>query len=261
MARGSRASVESEAISTLPNRAVNRTIRCIAAIALVLGCTAAGAAAPELVMLAPSNHTMPIASFKDGELNGGILKDLGDAIGARVGREVRFVSVPSRRVGLVLSQGFADGVCLVQPHWIDGSFDWTAAIIPSGGVVLARADAPPIQRLSDLRGKKIGTVAGYRYQLIEPVLGKEFLRDDGPSGEHTLRKLMAGRTQYALMEASTAAWHVRNDRSLRLDITYESTKARCAFSKLSKVPFADIKRATDKMDADGSVDKIMARYR
>jgi len=240
---------------------VNRTICRLSAIALWLWCSAADAAQPELVMLAPSNHTMPIAAFQDGELSAGILKDLGEAIAARVGRRVRFVSVPSRRVALALSHGDADGVCLVQPQWIDGTFNWTEELIPSGGVVLARADAPPILRVSDLRGKKVGTVAGYRYLFVEPVLGKDFFRDDGPSGEHTLRKLVAGRTQYALMELTTAAWHVRNDRNLRLDITYESSKARCAFSQLSKVPFGQIKRATGRMIADGSIDKIMARYR
>jgi len=227
----------------------------------LLPVTAAGAAMPELVMLAPANHAMPVAQFRNGALSGGILWDLGQLIAGRLGRSVRFVTIPSRRVGLALAHGDADGVCLVQPSWIDGSFQWSADFIPTGGVVLARADAPPVARLTDLRGKKVGTVAGYRYRYLEPVLGNQFLRDDAPSVEHTLRKLSAGRTQYALMELSTAAWHVKNDPGLRLDLTYESSHARCAFSRASKVPFADIKRVTDAMLSDGSIDKIMARYR
>jgi polar amino acid transport system substrate-binding protein len=212
-------------------------------------------------MLAPSNHTMPIARFEHGELAGGILKDLGEALGAVLKRKVRFVSVPSRRVGLALSEGQADGVCMVLPHWIDGDFRWTAPLIPSGGVVLARADAAPIRQLADLRGKKVGTIAGYRYQQVEPVLGAQFLRDDGPSGEHTLRKLLVGRTQYALMESGTAAWHVRNNPGLRLDIHYENTRTQCAFAARSQVPFEEVRRATESMIADGSVERIMARYR
>lgn len=222
---------------------------------------AAGAATPELVMLAPANHAMPIAQFHNGELSGGILWDLGEMIASRLGRSVRFVTVPSRRVSLALAHGDADGVCLVQPSWIDGPFQWSTEFIPTGGVVLARRDAPPIVRVGDLRGKKVGTVAGYRYRYLEPVLGKDFLRDDAPSVEHTLRKLSAGRTQYALMELSTAAWHVKNDPALRMDLLYESSRARCAFSRESKVPFADLKRVTDAMLTDGSIDKIMARYR
>jgi polar amino acid transport system substrate-binding protein len=228
-----------------------------AVLILLLPHAAAGAAAPELVMLAPANHAMPIAQFRDGVLTGGILWDLGELIAARLGRSVRFVTIPSRRVGLALAHGDADGVCLVQPSWIDGSFLWSTELIPTGGVVLARTDAPPIVRVTDLRDKKVGTVAGYRYRFLEPVLGAQFLRDDGPSVEHTLRKLSAGRTQYALMELSTAAWHVRNDPALRLDLTYESSRARCAFSRESKVPFTEIKRVTDTMQADGSVDRII----
>jgi polar amino acid transport system substrate-binding protein len=230
---------------------------------LTLCCAGAHAAPRELVMLAPQNHTMPVAQFAGDQLTGGILKDLGDALAARLGRSARFIAVPSRRVGMMLASGQADGVCLVQPAWIDGDFHWSAALIPTGGAVLARADAPPVGRLDDLRGKKVGTVAGYRYRYMESVLGKDFLRDDAPSSEHSLRKLLAGRTQYALMELSIAAWQVRNDRhhALRLDITYENGMARCAFSQQSSIPYADIKRATDSLAAEHGVEKIMARYR
>lgn len=243
------------------HRPVTR-LRWLAAVLLPL-CGAAHAAPRELVMLAPLNHTMPLAQFSGNQLTGGILKDLGDALAARMGRTARFIGVPSRRVGMMLSHGEADGVCLVQPHWIDGDFHWSAAIIPTGGVVLARSDAPPIRRLEDLRGKKVGTVGGYRYRYIEPLLGKDFLRDDAPSTEHNLRKLLAGRTQYVLMELSTAAYQVKQDArgSLRLDITYENDMARCAFSQQSAIAYADIKRATDSLVAERGIEKIMARYR
>jgi hypothetical protein len=206
---------------------------------------------------------MPIADFTENQLTGGILKDLGELIATKLHRRARFIGVPSRRVGLMLARGDADGVCLVQPHWIDGDYHWSPPLIPTGGVVLARADAPHIARLEDLRGKKVGTVAGYRYLVIEPLLGKDFLRDDAPSTSHNLRKLRAGRTQYTLTEISTAAWHVRKDptHSLRLDITYENNMARCAFSQNSKVPYAEIRKAIDAIIAEHGVDAIMARYR
>ncbi len=236
-------------------------IRFLSPLAILIIALPCAAAMPELVMLAPANHAMPIAQFRDGQLSGGILRDLGQLLAARLGRSVRFVTVPSRRVALALTHGDADGVCLVQRSWIDGDFHWTADIIPTGGVVLARADAPPIVRLTDLRGTKVGTVAGYRYRVLEPLLGKDFLRDDAPSVEHTLRKVAAGRTRYALMELSTAAWHVKHDPRLRLDVSYETNRARCAFSLASRVPFEEVRRATDAMLTDGSIDRILARYR
>jgi polar amino acid transport system substrate-binding protein len=229
---------------------------------LSLCCAAANGAPRELVMLAPLNHTMPVARFAGNELTGGILMDLGELLAAKLGRKARFIAVPSRRVSMLLARGAADGVCLVQPHWIDGDFHWSAPMIPTGGALLARADAPPIRRLDDLRGKMVGTVAGYRYSYLAP-LGKDFLRDDAPSSEHSLRKLLAGRTQYALLELSIAAWQVKNDTAhrLRLDIAYEHTMARCAFSQASSIPYAEIKRASDSIIEEHGIEKIMARYR
>lgn len=237
--------------------------RALAAASLLLCCACVGAVPGELVLIAPSNHPMPMADIAGGRLRAGILKDLGEALGAKLGRTVRFVVVPGRRVSLTLAQGAADGVCMVKPGWIDGEFNWSAGFIPTGGVVLARADAPVIARLTDLRGKKVGTVGGYRYQTLESVLGKDFLRDDAPSSDHNRLKLLVGRTQYAVMELSSAAYQVKNDatRNLRLDITYEHGMARCAFSRTSTIPFAQVRQAIDGMVAERAMVKIMAKYR
>jgi polar amino acid transport system substrate-binding protein len=206
---------------------------------------------------------MPIADFVGGKLTGGIMKDVGEAIAARIGRRVRFITVPSRRVALVLSQGEADGVCYVQPYWIDGHYQWSVPLIPNGAVVLARADAPAIASAADLRAKKIGTVAGYRYPYFEDALGKDFVRDDAPSMQHNLRKLEAGRTRYALIEQATAAWEQRvaPQQKLRIDLVYETFKARCAFALHSRVPMDQLNAAIEQLLADGTVERIMARYR
>lgn len=233
------------------------------ALVLMLACAACRAAPAQLVLLAPSNHAMPIAEFRNGRLVNGIMKDIGEALAARLHRQVQFVTVPSRRVSMVLSQGEADGVCYVQPYWIDGVYRWSVPMIPNGAVVLARDEAPVVSSAADLRGRKVGTVAGYRYPYFEEALGKQFERDDAPSMEHNLRKLAAGRTNYALIEQATAAYEIRNDpgKRLRVDLVYESFKARCAFSLQSKLPFDEVSRAIDSLIGDGSIDQIMARYR
>lgn len=234
-----------------------------ALLALLLSCAAARAGTGELVLLAPANHAMPIAEFSGGRLSDGIMKDVGEALAARLGLAARFIVVPSRRVALVLSQGEADGVCYVQPYWIDGVYRWSVPMIPNGALVLARDDAPVVASAADLRGKKVGTVAGYRYPYFEQALGKDFVRDDAPSMQHNLKKLLAGRTSYALIEQASAAWERRlaPQRKLRTDLVYETFKARCAFSLKSALPFAEVNRAIEAMIADGTVDQIMARYR
>jgi polar amino acid transport system substrate-binding protein len=235
----------------------------VAALTLLPGCLQSAVAQGELVLLAPANLPMPMADVVDGTLRGGVIKDMGEMLAAKLGRKAVFVVVPGKRVPLMLAQGKADGVCMVKQGWIDGQYNWTAELIPTGGVLLARADAPAISRLSELRGVKVGTVAGYRYRTIQTILGADFLRDDAPSGEHNLRKLLAGRTQYALMELTSAAWQIRNDKthSLRMDIRYETDMARCAFAPASSIPFAEVKKAVDEMAAERSVQKMLSAYR
>src|SRR5471030_2525969 len=83
---------------------------------LLLVPTMAGAAeAPPLLFIAPTNHSMPMARFQNGELTGGLLWDLGELIARRMGRRAVFVSIPSRRVSDALSDGHADAVCYVLP--------------------------------------------------------------------------------------------------------------------------------------------------
>jgi polar amino acid transport system substrate-binding protein len=236
---------------------------CIAVPAFMLAVSAATAAERELVMLAPSNHTMPFADYQNGELKAGILKDIGEALAQRMGYSVRFLLVPSKRSGIALSQGEADGLCFVRPHWIDGDFNWTRPAIPAAGVVAANSGAPVIQSLDALANERVGTVLGYRYPEVELLLGEKFKRDDAPSLLHTLNKLVAARSRYAIVDQMTTEYYMRRmpNAPLRIDYTVSKFKARCAFSLSSKINFPDVDRAIGAMADDGTIDAILARYR
>ncbi|MES2128411.1 MAG: transporter substrate-binding domain-containing protein [Pseudomonadota bacterium] len=221
------------------------------------------AAATEIVFIAPTNHAMPVAQFTNGAISGGILKELGDAIAARMGRKARFVSIPSKRVGIALTEGAADLVCYVMPGWIDGEFKWSRAFIPNEGSIVARNDAAPIHALSDLADVRVGTVLGYRYPQMEAALGARFRRDDGPSMPHTFDKLLAGRANYAIIEQMTLQYYHRQNPGMPLHtaLTFSSFKAPCAVSRTSKVPLEEIDRAIVSMVDDGTVAAVMSHYR
>lgn len=225
--------------------------------------TFADAAEPEIVFIAPSNHAMPWAQFKDEKLSAGLLKDLGELIATRLGRKAKFIIVPSNRVRGVLLGGTADALCYVRPEWIDGNYNWTPALIQDGAVVAARSGAPVIHTLADLHNVPVGTVIGYRYPEIETALGQSFVREDAPSMESNLRKLVAGRMEYAILEKMVLDYHLRKDQSiqLRVDLLYISFDAQCAFSLSSKIPFADVTRVIKLINQDGSADEIFSRYR
>ena len=79
----------------------------------ILGMLAAAGAAragnDELRMIAPLNQAMPLASFKDDKLSGGILKDLGEAIAPRSGRRAVVTAVDGDPVSAALRSSCSSG--------------------------------------------------------------------------------------------------------------------------------------------------------
>lgn len=238
-----------------------RRFLCI--LAMLSVCRAVLAAPGELVMIAPTDLTMPLVQFRDGQLSGGLLKDLGDALAQRLGRHASYLSVDVDGVTPTLTQGRADGICYVLPFWIDGDYLWSRPLIPDAELVVAREGSPPVRSLADLRDRPVGTVTGYRYPRVEQVLGDRFFRIESATMDKNLQRFKAGEVQYTILIQSTMAYMMRNDKSLKLrpDLVFSTFKAQCAFSRKARVPFQDISRAIDGLAEDGSVEKILARYR
>ncbi len=236
----------------------------IPGLPILLALGFAQAAPPEMTFLAPTNHMMPFASFQNGEISGGLLKDLGEVLAKRMGYTARFHTVPGKRVALALAHGEADGVCFVMPGWIDGQFKWTRPNIAGAGVVVAHVNAPVVKKVQALRNERIGTVLGYRHPELDDILGSaSFKRDDAPSVQHAIAKLVAGRTRYALIDQLTIAYFLKIHPTtpLRIDLSYVKFKASCAFSLTSPVKFAEVERVLAGMAEDGTIEGILARYR
>lgn len=217
----------------------------------------------ELVFVAATNHNMPLSRFQHGELADGLLKELGDAIAQRMGLHPRYVSAPAKRVAEFLVSGRADGVCFVLPRWLPGTFNWSQPLIPDSGVLVARVDAPPVRVLSDLANRPVGTVLGYSYSMIESELGRAFVREDAPTMELNISKIVHGRMQYAIMGRMNAEYLMRAEpvHKLRIDFEFDPFMAQCAFSQKSAIPFGDVQRAIGSLAADGSIERILQHYR
>ncbi len=232
-------------------------------VAAVWALSGPAAGGDELRMIAPLNQAMPLASFDKDKLTGGILKDLGEAIGRRIGRRAVFVSVAGEQVGAALSAGKADGICYVRPFWIDGNFDWSRPLIPDRELVASHPEVPVVRSLLDLRDRPVGTVTSYRYPRVEQVLGLRFQRVDSPTMEENLRAVMQGHARHTVIAQSTLAYQMKVNKSLKLraDLTFASFTAQCAFSRRGNVPFSHVNKAIDSLIDDGTVRRILARYR
>lgn len=237
--------------------------RLLASLLAFSSCLAPAMAAPEIVFLAPLSSAMPLARFENGQLAEGILKDLGEAIAGKLGRQVRFVSVPGKRVEFMLREGQADGVCNVLPSWIAGDFAWSRPVIPNAGIIISRSDAPVVRSLNDLAGQRVGTVLGYKYPALGTLIGTLFTREDARTVQQVLLKMEAGRHAHAVGERLELDYELRVNHALKLreDLVYETYKTACAFSRAGKIPFAAIEAAINALSAAGAIDAILARYR
>jgi len=234
--------------------------------ALLLACALpwqAHAAERPLRFIAPLNHAMPFGGFEQGQFTTGIVKDLSDAIADRVGRPVEYVPVPPRRVAQVLAVGEADGVCYVARDWIDGDFHWSPPVLAHAGVVAAHPQAPAVASVQDLAGKPLGTVYAYRYPEFDQALGRHFVRDDAPSMLINLRKLAAHRMDYALTEQITLEYHnkLHPRDGLRVALPTARYRTHCAFTLAHALPLERLDQAVRDLVRDGSVERILSRYR
>lgn len=236
----------------------------ISSLCLLLALSpAAYASQGDLIFVAATNHNMPLSRFQNGEMVDGLLKDLGDNIAQRMGRRARYLSVPAKRVADYLASGRADGVCYVLPRWLPGPFNWSQPLIPDSGVLVSRAEAAPVRSLTDIANKPVGTVLGYSYSMIDSTLGRAFVREDAPSMELNISKILHGRMQHAIMGRMTAEYLMRSDplHKLRIDFEFDPFKAQCAFSQKSAIPFGDVQHAIGSLLSDGTIERLMMRYR
>ena len=232
-------------------------------VALALPWQAQATQPAPLRFLAPLNHALPFADFKGGKLQTGIVKDISEAIATRMGQRAEFVSVPSRRVAQVLAAGGADGVCYIGRGWVDGEFHWSPPVFEQVAVLATRADMPPLDNVQALAGEPIGTVYGYRYPPLEPVLGRGFVRDEAPTMLINLRKLAAKRTRYAMTEQITLDFHIKlNPKDgLKVALPMGRFPTYCVFTLAHALPLERLDRAVEELVREGGVEKILARYR
>lgn len=225
-----------------------------------------GASASELPlrMAAPTNLTEPLARFEGGELRGGLLKDLGDALAQQLQRRPVYLSLPAKRVSEALRDGRAQLVCYVMPGWIDGDLGWTPPVIPNAEVLAARADAPRIGTVEALAGERVGTVLGYRYPhlLAAGQTKLPFVREDAPDSRANLNKLAAGRVRYAVVDALALRDFQRRfpDKGLRLELQLSRYLAQCALALGQDLSLVELNRAIATLQQSGRLARVLAPY-
>ncbi len=219
-------------------------------------------AAAELVVLVDTGTEMPMAGFRNGKLVDGIHKDLGEALGHKMGRSVSFLTLPRKRIALALESGKADLICMYIPEWLPGNFQWSQPFLPMKEVVVSDTTVPRPNSLADLYGQPIATVLGYYHPELQQALGAGFIRDDGPSSSSNLRKMAVGRMHHALIQQSTLDYHQKLGERLSVypPLEVKTYMGQCAVSVQGRVDVREVNKAIAQIVKEGGVAHIMARY-
>lgn len=243
--------------------------RWMAALAagLALSTAAAQAGAPPVVLqvLVDSTAEMPQALIQRNQLTDGILHDIGLALATRLGREARFRVLPRKRLADELVAGVnADIVCGYLPDWLPGDLDWSRPFLPDDQLLLSARPGPAPARLADLAGQRIGTVLGFVYPEMQQLLGPGFLRDDAPDAGANLRKLSLGRVRHAIVGRLQLNYQMRLGHhlpDLHPPLVISSYQSRCALSRRSSLTLAELDKAIKALQADGGLQRVLAKYR
>lgn len=225
-------------------------------------CSATVFASPEIVFAVPGALSMPLADIRYNEVAGGILKDFGDAMAASLHRQARYHVLPRKRIGEALANGSVDAYCYARPDWLGVKAAWSRPVMSNSFIIVSGPALPALKSLVELDGVVVGTVYGYEYPDLD---GRKsaYVRDDAPSVNLNVKKLMAKRFSYAALDGVSFDFAARAIPKLRnlAVLTVSKFETQCAFSPKSDIPLEEMNQAVDTLVSSGTMTRIIAGYK
>lgn len=233
---------------------------------LVSACwPALGRAQPMTLRFAVSDSWAPPYVLRRGkEPVGGLLVGLMQAVAQAVGASPVFVRLPSPRVDAALRDGEVDLHCLISPSWYgaDGPPGRLGPpMVVLEDVLVMREPGPPLD-LAAQRALRVGTVLGYRYDALQPVIDAGGVtREDAPSQARMLEKLRLGRSDAAVCDRRVLQHYNRSlpaDQRLHARQRVSQTVTHACLSPKAAWPEAKMLQALDRVIARGDLRRLLA---
>lgn len=216
-----------------------------------------------------SDYAMPLLKLKNTEntreLQGGILKDLGLEIAKELERTPQWSLLPKRRVAPALIAGDIDFICHANEIWqpvIRNDVLWTQELYRSNNVIVFFKQTKALKNIKELHGKRVGTVLNFIYTSLDDEFQKGAIqREDGPSNESNIQKLLHNRLNYIVMSNIEFQYYKKSYPDLvDVDFGLDSVMTKCALSKKSKISLSALNRALENIKKSGTLEKIFKSY-
>lgn len=211
----------------------------------------------------------PYGIVHNGELQGGVQFELGNALASQLGRRAVFRHLPRNRISQELISGGIDLYCLAAPTFYPNfsTASFTQTLFTDTDVILFAANHQGPVGLEGLSGKRVGTVLGYLYP---PSLEYLFtngiaVREDARNAEANIRKLTAGRIDaiiipevawaYALAHEPALSHVIRNER-----FALGKHNRACLVSPVGNATVAEVDQAITILKQTYWLDGLIKRF-
>ena len=245
----------------------------VSRLTLVASCAAFASALQAEDTLTFSYWTKASAPFvfvKGNKLEGGIIRDLGEALASKLGKQAEFINLPSRRIEPYLISGDVDFDCVTNPIWKDkaDAYRWSPALFDGADRFLVREGKNnDITAFIDLKGKILGIYQGYVYHPdIMSMIDKGEVATVKVSDVEKGVYLLGLKRIDALIDFGVILAYQIKDQNLKGTMTMASHpadtfKLHCAYSHKVGVDYKLIDNAFRELSQDGSIQRILGKYR
>lgn len=194
---------------------------------------------------------------------GGMIYEMAVAIGDELGGEYTIARVPRKRVASNIINNKIDLLCHNSKRWrlpfADGAL-WSKTLYTHANVLVGLSEVP-FTTPDQIKGD-VGTVENYFYADLEDrIRTNEISRNDSPTVEVSIKKLLTGRVPYVVLGEIEYGYYKSMYPSLhRSSFVLDRTDIQCSLSKKSNLTLAKLNRAIDLLHDRQVIGKILKRY-
>ncbi|HDS1699459.1 MULTISPECIES: ABC transporter substrate-binding protein [unclassified Pseudomonas] len=234
---------------------------------LLLWSTHSLADQPVLRFSVAESWSMPLVRIEDDQPVEGLLHDLMQAVAREVGVRPEFHVMARLRLEEAMSSGDIDVRCYVSTQWLNDrprDFVWSIPLIHQRDVLVGRAGDSTPTPPERLPPQAIGTVLGYTYSTLQPLLDNGQLhREDSRSQLLVLQKLQAGRYRHAVSNQLSLQWFNQGlpaEQQLQTLAVLDEQDLGCMVRNDPAIPTQGLLRALVRMKQSGEIERILQRY-
>lgn len=203
------------------------------------------------------NQNMPIAT-------GGFIYEVTVAIAEELQDKYIVVTVPRGRIPQELTSGNIDVICHASTLWnlpYKQDVLWSKSLYSYSNVLVARRPIPYTSP-SQLANVSVGTVKNFHYADLEQSFkDKRIFRDDAPSVEANMVKLIGERIDYVVMSDIEFNYYKKIYPNIqRSTFSEDKTDIQCTLSKKSSLSLARLNKVIDHLTEKKVLQKIHDRY-